>query len=527
MVLKKIKEKIKGLLGQEKSETKNSEEKKLLYHSLVKNEKYFRDTFDKCSDVVFRLFEISHGEKTQVMIIYLDGMINSEIGEETVRSLMGRYFGAKRNIQESTVEHVEKHVIPIPGIKQEKEFTKLVDFVLSGDTVLIIDGEAEGLVISSRGWQSRSVTEPQAEPLVRGPRDGFTENIRTNTALVRRRIKDPRLKLEALELGAITKTSIGIFYIQGIANDKVVEEVKERIQRIKTDSILESGYLEQFIEDDPWSVFPQVDVTERPDKVCGNLLEGRVAIIVDNTPFALIVPVLFLQFLQTPEDYYMRPYQATFLRLLRLIALNIALLFPSFYIAITTFHQEMLPTPLLISIAQARAGVPFPALVEALIMEFAFEIVREAGIRLPRPMGSAVSIVGGLVVGQAAVSAGLVSPAMLIVVGLTAMATFSLPTAHATEAIRLLRFPIMFLAASLGLFGVMAVLLMILIHLCALRSFGVPYLSPIAPLTVRDLKDVLVRVPWWAMLRRPRVTGYHNPIRQDYGQMPRPPKERE
>lgn len=528
MVLKKLKEKVIGFFGQEKPAQNGGDEKKLLHQRLAKNEKYFQDIFCRCSDAVFRSFEIHAPKCTRVLMIYLDGMTNSQVvSENVVKSLMVHYLGEKQNIKESPMEHVQNHVISMPEIKAEKQLTKLVNYVLSGDVILIIDGEPEGLVISARGWDARAVSEPQAEPLVRGPRDGFTENLRTNTVLVRRRIKSSRLKLESLEVGALTKTSVAIAYIEGIANDKVVEEARRRISRIKTDSILESGYLEQFIEDNPWSIFPQVDVTERPDKVCGNLLEGRVAILVDNTPFALIIPVLFLQFLQTPEDYYMRPYQATFLRILRLVTLNIALLLPSFYIAITTFHQEMLPTPLLLSIAEARAGVPFPALVEALLMELAFEIVREAGLRLPRPMGQAVSIVGGLVVGQSAVSAGLVSPAMLIVVALTAMASFSLPTVHATEAIRLLRFPIMFLAATLGLFGVMAILLVILIHLCSLRSFGVPYLSPIAPLSIKDLKDVPVRAPWWAMFTRPRVIGNIEPQRQDSGQMPHPPKERE
>ncbi|MGI6686499.1 MAG: spore germination protein [Bacillota bacterium] len=527
MVFKKLKEKFKSLLNQEKPDQKGESEKQVLYQSLAKNEKYFREIFNKCSDVVFRNFEITTPKSIRVLMIYLDGMSSFIIGELTVRQLMVRYLNDKAAIQEPPIKHAKDHVISIPEVKPESQMAKLVDFVLSGDIILIIDGEPEGLVISSRGWQSRSVTEPQAEPLVRGPRDGFTETIRTNTSLIRRRIKSSRLKMESLEVGSITKTSVIIAYIEGIANEKVVEEAKNRIKRIETDSVLESGYLEQFIEDDPWSIFPQVDVTERPDKVCGNLLEGRIAILVDNTPFVLLIPVLFLQFLQTPEDYYMRPYQASALRILRLATLNIALLLPSFYIAITTFHQEMLPTPLLVSIAQAREGVPFPALVEALLMELAFEILREAGLRLPRPMGQAVSIIGGLVVGQAAVSAGLVSPAMLIVVALTAMASFSLPTAHATEAIRILRFPIMFLAATLGLFGVMAVLLVILIHLCSLRSFGAPYLSPIAPLSVRDLKDVPMRAPWWAMFTRPRVIGYKEPSRQKFGQMPRPPKKRE
>lgn len=518
---------MKRLLVHEKPGQSSEEETALLPKSLHKNEAYFQDIFRRCSDVVFRNFEINTPETVRVLMIYVDGLTNTQVvSENVVRALMVHYLEGKNRAEEPPVLHAQNHVVSVPEVRPEKGLNNLVHAVLSGDVIVVIDGEEEGLVISARGWEARSVSEPQAEPLVRGPRDGFTENLRTNTSLVRRRIKSSRLKMESFEVGALTKTSIVVAYIEGIANDKVVEEVRHRVTRIKTDSILESGYLEQFIEDNPWSFFPQVDVTERPDKVCGNLLEGHVAILVDNTPFALIAPVVFMQFLQTPEDYYMRPYQASSLRILRLVTLNIALLLPSFYIAITTFHQEMLPTPLLLSIAQARAGVPFPAVVEALLMEFAFEILREAGLRLPKPMGQSVSIIGGLVIGQSAVTAGLVSPAMLIVVALTAMASFSLPTVHATDAIRLLRFPIMLLSATLGLFGVMAALLVILIHLCSLRSFGVPYLSPIAPLSVRDLKDVFVRVPWWAMFTRPRLIGYKDPQRQDPGQMPRPPKER-
>lgn len=528
MVFNQLRKKIKQLLVNEKTDQNNEKEAELLQKSLKKSEQYFKDIFRRCSDVVFRDFEIDTPETIKVMMIYVDGLTNTQVvGENLVRALMVNYLAGKNREKESPVPHMQNHVISIPEVKLEKQLPKLVHAVLSGDVILIIDGEREGMIISARGWDTRGVSEPQAEPLVRGPRDGFTENLRTNTSLVRRRIKSSRLKMEPFEIGALTKTTVAVAYIEGVANEKVVEEVRRRITRIKTDSILESGYLEQFIEDNPWSFFPQVNVTERPDKVCGNLLEGHVAIMIDNTPFVLLVPVFFLQFLQSPEDYYMRPYQASFLRMLRFLTLNIALLFPAFYVAITTFHQEMLPTQLLISITQARAGVPFPAVVEALLMELSFEIVREAGLRLPRPMGQAVSIVGGLVIGQSAVAAGLVSPAMLIVVALTAMSGFSLPVVHAADAIRLLRFPIMLLGATLGLFGVMAALLVILIHLCALRSFGVPYLSPIAPLTVKDLKDTFVRVPWWAMFTRPRVIGYKEPKRQDFGQMPHPPKERE
>jgi spore germination protein KA len=284
--------------------------------------------------------------------------------------------------------------------------------------------------------------------------------------------------------------------------------------------VLESGYLEEFIEDNPYSPFPQVVHTERPDRVTASLLEGRVAILTDGTPFALIVPAEFITLMQSPEDYYERYMVATAIRWLRYIGFAMSLLLPSLYIAITTFHQEMIPTRLLISLAAAREGVPFPALVEALMMEFTFEALREAGIRLPRAVGQAVSIVGALVIGQAAVQAGIVSPLMVIVVAITGIASFMNPAFNIALTMRLMRFPLMLLAATLGLFGVMVGILAILIHLAGLRSFGVPYLSSLAPLHTKDLKDVAVRAPWWAMDNRPAETAKLNRRRQSRGQKP-------
>lgn len=519
--------KVKKLLNNESSQNDTHVEHNPLHKSLDQNKAYLKDIFRNCSDVVFREFEILTPSPVKVLMIYVDGLSDQNlVSENVIKSLMQNYLGESNKAVEPVIKHVMENVISMSDIKMSSEMIALTDAVLTGDIILLIEDQEMGLIISARGYESRDVAEPESEKLVRGPRDGFTENLRTNTTLIRRRIKTSRLKFEMKEIGTLTKTAVTIAYIEGIANDKVVEEARRRISRIDIDSILESGYIEEFIEDSPWSIFPQMDVTERPDKVCAHLVEGHVAVLVDTCPFILLFPIIFVQLLQSPEDYYLRPYLGSFLRILRFVTLNMALLLPSFYIAITTFHQEMLPTQLLISIAQARAGVPFPAFVEAILMEISFEIVREAGIRLARPVGQAVSIVGALVIGQSAVEAGLVSSAMIIVVALTAMASFTLPSFHAASSIRLLRFPIMMLAASLGLFGVMVALLAILIHLCSLRSFGIPYLSPIAPLSIRDLKDVPVRVPIWAMFTRPRLIGYKEPQRQRFMNMPQPPKKR-
>jgi hypothetical protein len=266
---------------------------------------------------------------------------------------------------------------------------------------------------------------------------------------------------------------------------------------------LGSGYIEEFIEDAPFSPFPQIQNTERPDVVCASLAEGKIAIVVDNTPFVLIVPMTFWTGLQAAEDYYERFLYTTFIRWVRFALLNIALFFPSLYVAITTFHPQLLPTNLIISVAAAREGIPFPAVVEAIIMEFMFEALREAGIRLPKPVGSAVSIVGALVIGQAAVQAGIISAPMVIVVAATGIASFGIPRYNLGIAYRMLRFPILILAGMLGIFGVIVGAISILIHLVTLRSFGVPYLSPLAPRGNGSLKDVLVRAPRWSMNERP------------------------
>ncbi len=308
-------------------------------------------------------------------------------------------------------------------------------------------------------------------------------------------------------------------YLKGIASDKVVEEVRARLDRIDIDGILESGYIEELIQDERYSPFPTMYSTERPDVVASEILEGRIAILIDGTPFVLTVPALMIQFFHAAEDYYQRADISTLIRIIRLISFVIALLGPSLYIAITTFHQEMLPTSLLIGLAAQREGVPFPAFIEALLMEVTFEILREAGIRMPRAVGQAVSIVGTLVLGTAAIEAGIVSAAMVIVVSITAISSFVFPAFNMSISIRMLRFALMGLAASFGIFGIIVGVIALVLHLCSLRSFGVPYVSPFSPMIIQDLKDTIVRLPIWAMLTRPRLISQKNIFRQN-----RPPR---
>lgn len=495
------------------------------YYKLELNIQLFRELLDNCVDVKYRYFQLGTQPSRAACIIYLDNMIDKKSLEDNVLAPLTGIKTASflqeadllNRIEQQLVEAIETKIIP--------KLDKAVAVLLDGQGILFIDGINQALGLNIKRLEIRSIEEAASETAVRGPRDAFVELLGINLTLLRRRLKTPQLKMEKLQLGNLSKTDVVIAYLKGIADPEIVEEVKNRISRIEIDGVLESNYIAEFIEDSPWSPFPQIYATERPDRVAAGLLEGQVAVLVDNTPFALLMPMTFPQFLHTAEDYYERSIYTSFTRIIRFLSLNIALLLPAVYIAVVTYHQEMLPTSLLISVAAGREQVPFPAFVEAVLMEGTFEILREAGVRLPRPVGQATSIVGALVIGNAAVTAGLVSPAMVIVVSVTALASFIIPTTSGSFAIRLLRFPIMFCATALGFFGVMAALMAILIHLCSLRSFGVPYLAPVAPLHLAGWKDIYIRVPWWMMLTRPKFFGIPDRKRQPRGQKPVPPRK--
>lgn len=498
--------------------------------NLKDTEEKIRDAFGNSPDLVLRQIRFGANPRIQILIGHLDGMVDTAfLTNGVIRPISNgppdsAYQSLKAAPQgEAVYTLLKNQLLQISAVQEADSLETALELLGRGFAVLFVQGLPPCLACEVHGWAERDIDEPGTEASIRGSRQGFVENRRINTSMLRRQIVSPLLWLEELQVGAVTKTTITIAYIKGIANQGVVEEVRRRIQSIEVDAILESGYIEEYIEDAPYSPFPTILRTERPDKVAAALLEGKVAILTDGTPFVLVVPATFTNFLVATEDYYERYLTGSFTRLLRIVAFFISLTLPSFYVAVTTFHQEMLPTPLILSVAAQREGVPFVAIIEALFLEFSFELLREAGIRLPKVVGPAISIVGALILGEAAVRAGLVSSALVIVVAATAIASFISPIYSMAISVHLLRFPMILLAGSLGLFGVIMGLSAILIHLSALRSFGVPYFEPITPVIFPEWKDALVRVPLWAMDTRPKSIAKKEHIRQDPGQKPRPP----
>ncbi|TMU88361.1 spore germination protein [Bacillus sp. BHET2] len=473
---------------------------KPLSENVMVNIEYIQTVFGHTSDLHISDLVLKERDSR---LVYLNGMVDHSIIENFELALVDLHL--ERDISSSS----------LPGDIEEIDcFDQLIQSILSGETAILIEGVMKGFILKTSSQKVRDVSESTSEQVVRGPKEAFTETLQTNTALIRRKIKDANLWSITRQVGQSTQTDVSVLYINGVADEKIVKEVLQRIDRIDIDGILEGNYIEELIEDPTYSPFPTVYNTERPDGIAAGLLEGRIAILVDGTPFALLVPALFVQFFQSAEDYYQRWDIASLIRILRVFSLFMSLLGPSLYIALSTFHQEMMPTNLLISLAAQRQGVPFPALFEAVLMEITLEILREAGIRLPKTIGQTVSIVGALVIGQAAVEAGFVSPAMVIVVSFTAISNFVLPSYNIAISIRILRFLFMILAATLGLYGMALGLFALSIHLCGLRSFGVPYMSPIAPYVKQDQKDTLLRLPRKHLVTRPRLISQKNIVRQ-------------
>ncbi|MBT2697211.1 spore germination protein [Bacillus sp. ISL-40] len=495
----------------------SSKPEDVLLDDLNENITNLNSIYENCPDVIFHSFLIEGKEKA--VLIYIEGLTDVEGINDTILSPLLKESGEQNS--ENTSSNL-KQKISNSNISTVETYTDVIDQISSGNPVILIDQKGEGFSVGLAKWEKRAIEEPSAESVIRGPREGFIESIGVNIALLRRKIKSPTLKIKKTTIGRLTKTSVAVAYIDGVADQNLITEVENRLNRIDVDGILESEYIEEFIEDNPYSPFPQVLNSERVDVISSYLLEGHVAIITDGTPFVLVAPTTFYSLMQASEDYYQRPIISTFIRWLRFLFIVISLLLPSLYVAVLSYHHEMVPTALLISMAASREPIPFPALIEAISMEIMFEILREAGIRLPKQMGAAVSIVGALVIGQAAVEAGIVSAPMVMVVAVTGIASFGIPRYNAGMALRLLRFPMLILAGTLGLLGIMLGVIMIVTHLCTLRSFGVPYLSPIAPMKGSEMKDVFFRLPRWAYSSRPHLTGDYNKYRQAPGQKPGP-----
>ncbi|MCT4618856.1 MAG: spore germination protein [Marinisporobacter sp.] len=506
------------ILGKDSKRQPNQTKDIKLTKSIEKNIDAFKKVFKDNETMIFRKIESNQWNHLKCCLIFIDGMVDkTDIHENIILPIMNS-TPPQKILEQNSLEVLEKKIINASDVKKKKDANEMMMNILYGNTLILVDGYSEALVIDTKGWERRSITEPISEQVVRGPREGFTESIIPNLALIRKRILSPDLKFTFKEIGVRTKTKVCVCFIEGLANEKIVQEVHKRLDDIQIDAILESGYIEELIEDAPLSPFATIGNTERPDVVAGNLLEGRIGIIVDGTPFVLTLPYLFIEYFQANEDYYNTFIYSSINRVLKVLAFFLSTSVPAIYVALATFHQEMIPTPLILSISAAREGVPFPTIVEALMMLLAFELLREGGVRLPAPIGSTIGFVGAIILGQAAVDARFVSAPIVIVAALTGITNFLIP--KMIGPLIIVRIIFLLLSAFLGLYGYIFGVIGLFIHLMSIRSFGVPYMTPIGSIKMQDIKDTFIRAPWWYMYYRPKLIGDKNPIRKKDSEIP-------
>lgn len=492
-------------------------------------EQWLRDALGSPPDLVTRSLRPAVDPDARIMIAYLSSLVpKGVVADSVVRPLVGnkseeaekRY--RRLRSPSDRLQYLGEALIETGELQQAGSGRAVLEGICRGQTAIFLEGSDRVLLAGTRAPRSRVIDEPTLEASLRGPHDGLTEDLESNLAQIRRRLPHPDLQVFTLQVGDISRTRVAVVYLQNVARPDLIREIAERLRRIRIDGVLDTGYLEDHIVDARLRLLPMVLVTERPDRVVGNLLEGRAAILVDGSPSALVVPLNVGVMFQAADDYYLQPVVATTARLMRFIGIQASLALPALYVALVSFHQELIPTTFFARVAAGREGIPVSSLGEALLMGGAFEVLREAGSRLPRQVGQAVSVVGAVVVGEAATRASLISPLMLIVTAVTAITSFLVPFYAGTAPLWLPRLLLTILAGMFGLVGVSWGFMVGLYYLSALRSFGTPYLSPIAPFVASDVKDFMVRVPWWAMVRRPKEPGSLRPRRKPSPQPPGP-----
>ena len=474
----------------------NSQSQKHIYNSIEQNLNYMKSEYNQLinSDIVFRDFYITaKNVEYKSLLVYIDGMVDTNlINNYVLKPLMLKNINNTfdNNIQEynnklfvkkiknvNLSDYIYTNLIPQNSVKKEEYFEDTISGINSGNCVLFVDSLNISFDIDVKGFKQRGVEQPQKENIIKGPQEAFVENIRTNTSLLRRIVNNQNLIIENLSVGKINKTKCAICYMQNITNSDLVAEAKFRLSNLSVDTIISSGQLEQLIQDDTQTGIPQILSTERPDKCVNGLMQGRIVILLNGNPYALIAPAVITDFLSSPEDSNLNPVFANFLRFIRILALIITLLLPGIYIAVSSFHQEILPTELLFSIFASKESVPFPIIFELLIMEIAFELIREGGLRSPSAIGSTLGIIGALILGEAAVSANIVIPFLIIVVAITGLASFAIPDFSFGFHLRMYRFIFILLGFTSGFLGIGLGIYFYISLICSLKSFGVNYTS--------------------------------------------------
>ncbi len=476
-----------------KNNAKQSENK--IQKSLEQNIKTLKTAFADCGDVVMREFIVG-GETQKMYLIYTDNIVDSNaVREYIMTNLMALY---EQETGEMTLKRIELDILAVGETLDLFTYDDVCLAILAGEIVLFMEGEDYALQASLKLFPSRGVNQPQTEVVVQGPKDAFLEVMAINIVLIRRRIRDTKLKLKRKRIGTRTKTDISVMYMEDLVRPQLLAQIESQLDQFQGEGVLDSGSLEQLLEEHYLSPFPQLQMTERPDKASAALLEGRVVVLVDNTPFVILLPTTMNLFFQAAEDYYERWEIMSFVRAIRYVAAFGAMTLPAFFIALAAYHPQLLPVSFAIKVALTRESIPFSVVGEVILMELAFELLREAGIRLPSPISGTIGIVGGIIIGSAAVEAGIVSPLVVIISAVTGVFTFVIPNVAFVSAVRVCKYIIMAFASFFGLFGIWTALTLIGIHLSQMTSYGIPYLYPFCAASAnnaKDFEDSVVRFP--------------------------------
>lgn len=481
---------------------------------LQKNEKRIKEICADCADIIQKKMKIGKRKQVECLLVYVESAISNLIMED---SALGKLLTQLEEMEdEQIIPRMRENALGMADTAEFPELSGGMSAMLAGNALLLIDGYDKAIKIGTKGYPGLGVSKAESEKVLRGSNESFTESEKTNSALIRKRIRDTRLKVKEKPVGQHSHTMTALVYLEDLAYPDLVQKMEKELDSFEIDGVMDSGVIEQVTKETWYSPFPQYQTTERPDKAAMAILEGRIVLLSDNSPQALILPTTYHSFFQTPDDYYSHFLMVTFLRLLRYVAAFLAISLPGLYLAVTNFHTQILPTNLILSLSMAREGVPFPGVVEVILLEISFELLREAGIRMPGQIGNTIGIVGGLIIGQAAVTANLVSPMVVIVVAMTALCSFSIPNEELAEACRLVKFGVILCSSFFGIAGFVFAWFLLLSHLSRLKSFGIPYLMPFVSDEINRMagwKDSVIKLPPWMMKRRPVFTKRGERIR--------------
>lgn len=478
--------------------------------NLKENLDLINDRIGKNNIVVTKSLLIGNEEQLEGAIIYINGLASKDIIDRDVLHPLMLHIKENLKDKPNIMEYISKKYITMSNTKIEKDINNILSSLKRGQTALLLENSDEAIIIDTSSGDYRSISEPTNESSIRGSREGFIEKLETNTSIIKRRIRDENLVIENMVLGRRTQRDLAIIYIDNIVDKNVLQELKYKLSSIDVDSVSLMGYIQQYIENDAYSIFPQSRTTERPDIVEGNLMEGRIAVMLEGTPMVLLTPSIFIEFFQAIEDYTQRTIVSSFTRILRALSVIIVITFPSIYLTLIKFNAELIPIKFVNTIIQSRSNIPLTPFMEILSMEIIVEFLREGGLRLPPKVNQTLSVVGGIIIGQAAIKAGIVSSSTLLIIGISIIAAFLTPNYDMSLAVRFIRFPMLILSNYLGLLGLTAGFFFLLVHICSLESLGVPYFS----FHNEEYKDIFVRSPLWTMNKRPDSIPNNNPIRQ-------------